>query len=272
MIHLRNSPPAKVHSRFDLPPFAILPQDPFFYLLAGLGVLIAGISKSGFGGATGGLAVPLMALVISPPQAAAIMLPILLTMDAIGLVVFKGRYDRANLRLILPGAMLGILLGTLLFQWIDPRWIRGVIGVESVLFALDRLRKQHLPAVPQPPRPLQGWFWSCVSGFTSFISHAGGPPIMQFLLPQQMDRVRLVGTTVIYFSAVNFAKLLPYGALGLLDFRNLATSALLLPVVPLGYWIGLKLLHGLEARSFNLVLNLMLLATGLKLCYDALAG
>ncbi len=246
--------------------------DPLFYLAATFGVLLAGISKSGFGGASGGLAVPLMALTIAPPQAAAIMLPILLAMDAIGLVVFRGKFDRANLRIILPGAVVGIALGTLTFSWIDARWIRGIIGIESILFALVRFRKAGTPAAPQPLSLAKGWFWSSVSGFTSFVSHAGGPPILQFLLPQAMDKVLLVGTTVIYFSVVNFVKLLPYAALGLLDTRNLTTSVLLLPVVPVGYWIGLKLLHGLDQRAFNQVLTWLLLLTGLKLLWDAAVG
>jgi len=98
--------------------------DPHFYLAALIGVLITGISKSGFGG-IGGLAVPLMALTIPPPQAAAIMLPILLVMDAMGLVVFRSQFDRANLRIILPGAIVGITLGWLTFSVIDARWIRA---------------------------------------------------------------------------------------------------------------------------------------------------
>jgi len=247
-------------------------HDPMFYLAATFGVLLAGISKSGFGGASGGLAVPLMALTVAPPQAAAIMLPILLAMDVIGLVVFRGKFDRANLRIILPGAILGIAIGAFTFSLIDARWIRGIIGLESILFALDRFRKTRTPEKLQQRSVTKGWFWSSISGFTSFVSHAGGPPIMQFLLPQGMDKVVLVGTTVIYFSVVNFVKLLPYAALGLLDSGNLATSALLLPVVPVGYWIGLKLLHGLDQRAFHIVLSWLLLLTGLKLLWDALLG
>lgn len=246
--------------------------DPLFYLAAIFAVVLTGVSKAGFGSATGGLAVPLMALTIAPPQAAAIMLPILLTMDAIGLVVFRGQFDRANLRIILPGALLGILLGALTFSLIEVRWIRGIIGLESILFALDRFRRARTVAVPQPPSAPKGWFWSTVSGFTSFVSHAGGPPIMQFLLPQGMDKVRLVGTTTVYFAVVNFVKLAPYGALGLLDMRNLATSAMLLPIVPVGYWLGLKLLHGLDQRTFNRVLTWLLLLTGCKLLWDGVFG
>ena len=245
--------------------------DPDFYVAAFIGVLLTGISKSGFGG-MGGLAVPLMALTISPPQAAAIMLPILLVMDAMGLAVFRSQFDRANLRIILPGAIIGITLGALAFSIIDARWIRGIIGLESILFALDRFRKAGTVLIPQPVSAPKGWFWGAIAGFTSFISHAGGPPIMQFLLPQGMDKMRLVGTTVIFFSVVNFVKLLPYGALGLLDLRNLATSAVLLPIVPVGYWIGLKLLRGLDQRTFDRVLTWLMLLTGLKLLWDGIFG
>lgn len=244
--------------------------DPAFLAIAIFAVLLTGISKSGFGGAMGSLSVPLMAVLISPTRAAAILLPILLVMDALGLLVFRGQGDRGNLRIIIPGALVGILVGALTFHLVDARWIKGLIGIEALLFGLDRLRKVQVAAIPTRPTLARGLFWSSVSGFTSFISHAGGPPILQYLLPQGMDRVRMVGTTVIYFSAVNFAKLLPYGILGLLDLSNLATSALLLPVVPVGYWIGLRLMKGLPQAPFNLAVAVAMLLTGFKLIADAI--
>ena len=246
--------------------------DPAFVAVAVVAVLLAGISKSGFGGAMGGLSVPLMSLLITTPQAAAIMLPILLVMDAFGLLVFRGQGDAANLRIIIPGALLGILFGALTFHLVDPRWIKGVIGLEAALFGLDRLRNVSVAQQTLPPALARGLFWSSISGFTSFISHAGGPPILQYLLPQGMDRVRMVGTTVIYFSLVNFVKLVPYGVLGLLDLSNLTSALLLLPVAPVGYWLGLKLLKGLPQAPFNLAIALAMLATGLKLIADALFG
>lgn len=246
-------------------------SDPSFYIAAFFGVLLTGISKSGFGG-IGGMAVPLMALTIPPPQAAAIMLPILLVMDTMGLVVFRGQFDRTNLRIIIPGAIIGITLGALTFGLIDPRWIRGIIGLESILFAVNRFRTASSPVAPQPISVSKGWFWGTVSGFTSFISHAGGPPIAQFLLPQGLDKMRLVGTMVVFFSVVNFVKLLPYGVLGLLDLNNLATSTALLPIVPLGYWIGLKMLRGLDQDNFNRILTWLMLLTGIKLLWDGLFG
>ena len=245
--------------------------DPAFLAVAVLAVLLIGVSKSGFGGAMGSLSVPLMSLLITTPQAAAIMLPIMLVLDAIGLMIFRGQSDQANLRIIIPGGMIGIVLGALTFHLVDSRWIKAVIGIEALLFGVDRLRQVRADGrKTNAPALAKGLFWSSISGFTSFISHAGGPPILQYLLPQGLDRVRMVGTTAIYFSVINFSKLLPYGFLGLLDLSNAAVSLALLPVAPVGYWIGLKLLKRLPAAPFNLAIAVAMLLTGLKLVVDAL--
>lgn len=245
--------------------------EPAFYAVAVSAVLLAGISKAGFGGAVGGLSVPLLSLVVSPPVAVAIMLPILAIMDGIGLFAFRGRYDPKLLRRILPAGLVGIALGWLLFSVVDPRWVKGLIGVESILFALQRLREGRLAweGPSRPARVLHTGGWAAVSGFTSFISHAGGPPIMQALMPLRMDRVRMVGTLTWYFAVINAAKWLPYGMLGLLDGRNLGTSAMLLPVVPVGYGIGLLFLKHVSQAVFMRIATWLLLLTGLKLCWDA---
>lgn len=245
-----------------------------FWLLAVIATLLFGMSKAGFGGAAGSLGVPLMALAVPAPFAAAVMLPILLAIDLIGLVVFRGKADTANLRIILPGAMLGVALGWLTFSHVDARWIKLLIGIEAIAFALDRFRaaRSATIAVPSAPTFLPGILWSGVAGFTSFISHAGGPPIMQYLMPQNMDKMRLVGTTVIFFTAVNFAKLGPYAQLGLVDLSNLAVSLLLAPAIPVGYFVGYRLLQAVDMRGFNLVTAWTLLAAGTKLVFDGLAG
>ena len=247
---------------------------PAFWLLAITATVLLGLAKAGFPGTVTNLGVPLIAIVVAPPFAAAVLLPILLAIDAIGLVVFRGRYDARSLKLLLPGALLGMALGWLLFDWVDPRWIRVLIGVEAVLFAVDRLRvvrreragrEEPSPPLPSVPR---GLWWGGLSGFTCFISHAGGPPLMHFLLPQRLDKMQLVGTTVVYFAAVNFGKLVPYAQLGLLDLSNVAVSLLLLPAVPVGYFIGYRLLRAVDMRQFNLITAWLLLATGVKLIYD----
>ena len=245
-----------------------------FWLLAVAATFLFGMSNAGFGGAAGSLGVPLMALAVSPVFAAAVMLPILLAIDIIGVVVFRGRSDTANLRIILPGAMLGIGVGWLTFGHVDARWIKLLIGIEAVLFAIDRFRAARSSgiAVASAPTLGPGIFWSALSGFTSFVSHAGGPPIMQYLMPQNMDKMRLVGTTVIFFTVVNFAKLGPYAQLGLVDLSFLAVSLLLAPVIPVGYYVGYRLLQAVDMRGFNLVTAWTLLAAGTKLIHDGIAG
>ncbi|MDR1275493.1 MAG: sulfite exporter TauE/SafE family protein [Candidatus Accumulibacter sp.] len=245
-------------------------SDPFFLFTAITAILLIAISKAGFGGMMGSIAVPLVALSVSAPQAAAILLPIMLVMDTTGLLVFRGKADATNLRVMLPGAMVGLVLGAVFFHWVDARWIKAIIGIEALLFGLSRLRPTGKANAPRPPEAAHGVFWGCVSGFTSFISHAGGPPILQYLLPQEMERVRMVATMTIFFSVVNFTKLIPYAILGLLDTSNLMTSASLLPVVPLGYWIGLKLLKTLSQSLFNRIITVAMILTGVKLLYDVL--
>jgi uncharacterized protein len=245
-----------------------------FWSLAVIATVLVGMAKAGFGGTATNLAVPLMAIVVSPPIAAAVLLPLLLASDAIGLVVFRGKADGRNLRLLLPGALLGVALGWLLFDRVDPRWIRVLIGIEAIWFAIDRLREARHGApsrTPPPPSAGRGLWWGGLSGFTSCISHAGGPPLLHFLMPQGLDKLRLVGTTAIYFAAVNFVKLVPYAQLGLLDASNLAISLLLLPAVPIGYWIGYTLMKAVDLRQFTLITAWLLLATGLKLLWDGLA-
>lgn len=248
--------------------------DFWFYAAAIPAVLLAGISKAGLGAGLGILSTPLIALTVSPAQAAAVMLPILCLMDLLGLYAFRGQADLRLLRWLLPGALVGIVAGALVFEMLDARWVKGILGVECLLFATHRIVTQMRGAAPAAAeaRVASGVFWGGVSGFTSTIAHAGGPPLMQFLLPLRLDKRRFVGTTVFFFTAVNYVKLIPYATIGLLDFTNLATSAALVPVVPLGYWLGLRLLNVVPERAFYRFLTASLLVTGAKLCWDAFAG
>lgn len=248
--------------------------DPWFYAVAVPAVVLTGFSKAGFGGAVGGLAVPLMSLAIAPPQAVAVMLPILLLMDVMGLYAFRGKWDAALLKLTVPAGLLGTLIGALTFHYVNERWLRGLIGIEAVVFALQKFREgsRAWNGPPAPLRPAVARFWSTVSGFTSFVSHAGGPPMMQFLLPLKLDRVLLVATLAWYFAVINAAKWLPYGLLGLIDVRNLSTSLALLPVVPIGYVLGLHFLRRVPQGAFVRLATWALLLTGCKLIRDAVAG
>lgn len=248
-------------------------SDPAFWAVAVPAVLLAGLGKAG-GTGLGILCVPLMALAMPPATAAAVLLPILVAMDLIGLWAWRGRADAAVLRTALPGAALGIALGTLAFSVLDVRWVQAILGAESIAFALHRIaaRRAIGAAPPRPPSYVAGTFWGTVSGFTSTLAHAGSPPLLQYLLPLKLHKERLVATTVIFFTAVNLAKLPPYAAIGLIDASALGASLALAPFVPIGYAVGLRFVKALPERIFHRLLVGSLLLIGVKLLVDALSA
>ncbi len=249
-------------------------DDPWFYAVAAPAVLIAGISKGGFGGGVGLVVVPLMALVISPIQAAGIMLPILCMMDLFGVWNYRGRWDARNLRILLPAALLGIAIGTATFRTLNGDMIRLMLGLLALAFVGHHLlrRDDAEQGERRPPDILRGGFWGTVAGFTTFVAHAGGPPISIYLLPQRMDRTLFVGTATVFYISVNYVKLIPYGWLGQLNAVNVATSFALAPLVPLGMWLGFMLHRRVSDRLFYRVCYGLLTATGGKLLYDGLVG
>jgi uncharacterized protein len=243
-----------------------------FYALAVLGVLLAGFSKASAAGGVGMLAVPLMSIAIAPQHAAAIMLPLLCALDLLGLWAYRGHSDFKLLRQLVPGAIVGVAIGALVFKTLDVRWVKALLGVECLVFAVHRLvgarRFDRLPGAKQSR--IKAAFWSMVSGFTSTLAHAGGPPLLQYLLPLKLDKMYMVATTVYFFTVVNYVKLLPYAWLDLLDRSNLGTSLMLVPVVPLGYWIGLTFTRRIPEKPFYTFVNWSLVATGSKLLWDGI--
>lgn len=242
--------------------------DPFFYLVAVPAVLLLGISKSGFGAGFGSLAVPLMALAVSVPQAAAILMPVLLLMDLLGMAAFRRHLDRALLWFLLPWGLAGIALGTLLFRLLDGRAVAGILGVVILAFLAQRLLFPPKPDSPPPSRWV-GALLSATSGFTSFIAHAGGPPINAYVIPLRLSPVLFTGTMAFFFFFINLSKWVPYYWLGLLDWRNLGTSLVLLPLAPLGVWIGVRIAHRIQPVLFYRLIHIGMFLTAVKLLWDA---
>ncbi len=250
----------------------MLITDPLFYAIAIPVVVLTGVSKTGIPGLFGGMAVPLLSLVIPPLQAAAVMLPVLCFIDLFGLRAFRGVYDRRNMPILLTGLAIGIVVGMLVFKLVPGDLLRILIGVIAVAFALNNLAgwaRNRPPATASWPR---GVFWSSLSGLTSFVAHAGSAPIMAYLLPQRLDRRIYVGTTVWFFFASNYAKIIPYAYLGQLDLSNLATAFVLLPLVPVGVKLGVVIQGKLDEKVFYQVSYWALLGIGVKLLYDGTTG
>ncbi len=242
--------------------------DPFFYAVAIPAVLLLGVSKSGFGAGFGSLAVPLMALAVTVPQAAAILMPVLLLMDVLGMAAFRKHVDRALLKFLLPCGLAGIVLGALLFRTLDAKVVAGVVGGVTLLFLAQRLLFPPKADSPPPPRWL-GAILTATSGFTSFIAHAGGPPINAYVIPLKLSPVLFTGTMAFFFFFINLSKWGPYAWLGLLDARNLATSLALLPFAPVGVWVGVRIAHRINPVLFYRLVYTGMFLTGCKLLWDA---
>ena len=243
-------------------------SDAYFYAVAVPAVLLLGISKSGFGAGFGSLAVPMMALAVTVPQAAAILMPVLLVMDLLGLAAFRKNYDKALLKFLIPFGLLGTCIGALLFKVLDVHMVAGIVGAVTLLFLAQRLLFPPKADSPPPPRWL-GALLTATSGFTSFIAHAGGPPINAYVIPLRLSPLTFTATMAFFFFFINLSKWIPYALLGLLDWRSFATSLVLLPLAPVGVWIGMRIAKRINPVLFYRMVYIGMFLTGCKLVWDA---
>ncbi|MBT6095736.1 MAG: sulfite exporter TauE/SafE family protein [Rhodospirillaceae bacterium] len=241
------------------------------FLAVALGaVVLTGISKSGLGGGLGQLSVPLMAMFISPIAAAAIMLPILCSIDLFNIWGYRKDWHRANVFVMLPGAVIGISIGGLTFNYVDDNAVRLLLGVITLVFACSYFIQRKPATTETRSGKAIGFASGTLAGFTSFVAHAGGGPVKFFLLPQRLEPRVFVGTHVFFFFAVNQIKIWPYLWLGQFSTENLSTSLILLPAVPIGVWLGWKLVKVVKPETFYKICYILLFVAGTKLIYDGL--
>lgn len=247
-----------------------MPSDPVFWIAATIAVLIVGFSKGGFAGAGAIAGVPTLSLVIDPASAVAIMLPLLLFMDVIGIFAYRKRWSMRLIKTMIPGAVVGIAFGTLTFSVFNADVIRLVLGLIVMAFTLNywlQLRAAEAKPALQPSH-IYGNFFSSIAGFTSFVAHAGHPPVAIYLLPQKLDRTIYQATSVLFFFIVNWVKLPPYIFLDLFNPENLSTSAALAPLVPVGMFLGIWLHKRVSNVFFTRFIYAALSILGPKLVYD----
>ena len=238
-----------------------------FYAATIPAVLLLGISKSGFGTGFGSLAVPIMALAVTVPQAAAILMPILFAMDVMGLAAYRKEFDRKLLKFLIPMGLLGTAIGTFSFKYLDPGLVAGIVGIFTLLFLAQRLLFPPKADSAPPPKWL-GSLLVTTSGFTSFVAHAGGPPLNAYVLPLRLAPTVFTSTMLVFFFVMNLAKWVPYAWLGLLDLRNMATSIALLPITPIGIYLGVRMARHIKPALFYRLIHFGMLLTGCKLVYD----
>ncbi len=234
-------------------------------------VLMVGLSKGGLGGAFAMLAVPVLALIMSPVQAAALMLPILIMMDAISVQVWWRQWDLQHLKVLLPSALLGVGAGWALVAVVSDALVLFVLGVMSLLFVL-KTWLQTAPPEPAKPNAKKAAVWGSLAGFTSFVSHSGGPPFQMYMLPLRMPPQTYTATSVLFFTVVNLVKVPPYLALSQFSTETLVTGIIMAPLAIVSTRLGAWVVRRMNTEFFYRYIYLMLFVIALKLIYDGLSA
>lgn len=240
--------------------------DPLYIACAVLAVTISGLGKGGFAG-LGMLSMPVMAQGVNAIEGAAILLPILVVQDAVGVWAFRRTWDKTILLAMLPGMALGVGLGYALAAIVNETVVTGIIGLLAMLFGLYRLWLERGGRIPMPSNsPLWvGSIFGVASGFASQIAHAGAPPFQMWVIPRHLPRDILVGTTAIAFAVMNWMKIPAYAALGQFTRENLQTSAFLMPVALASTAAGVVLVRKIDAARFYTLIYVLMVVLGLKL-------
>jgi uncharacterized protein len=247
-----------------------MPTDLHFYLFAVPAVILIGLAKGGFSG-LGALGTPLIVLGLADPvKGAAILLPILMAQDVVGVTAFRKTVDWHVIRVMLPGAAAGILLGYLLAAKVDETIVMAVLGAVTMAFGAYRLwveRGGGIAASSTSPSWV-GSLFGVAAGFTSQIAHAGGPPFQMWVMPRRLPRDTFVGTGAIFFAIINWIKVPAYVALGQFTLENMLATAVLLPVAVLASLAGVKLVRRFSAEKFYTIVYVLMLVAGAKLLWD----
>ena len=246
----------------------VMIQDPWFYFVAIPAVLIYGIGKGGLGGALGVIAVPLISLVIPAVKAAAILLPILMLMDIFAVQRHWRNADSSIIKNMMPGAFCGVFFASLFLSYIPTNMVSAIIGALCIWFGFSFYVSSSQPIKSNLKRT---YFWSVLSGFSSTTIHAGGGPASIYLLPLKLNKVTLIATMAVFFTAVNILKLFAFTAIGELDKENILTSLVLMPLAPLGVWLGVLFLNKVNQKLIYNVCYFSLMISGGKLLWDSLS-
>ncbi|NQT86507.1 sulfite exporter TauE/SafE family protein [bacterium] len=268
------------------------PSPVLSWVLASASVVIIGIAKSGFGSGVGIVAIPLFVFAFGDAsQAVGVLLPLLIAADIFSFLHHRGKHDRDNIRTLWPGSLAGIVLGAFIVYWLMgmPRlwWMAGAqetgaagaslmgeakshmrvgIGVVCLLYvAGDQIKARLAPAWRFHTNYVTGTIGGGLAATLSTIAHAGGPPVTIYLLGQQLAKETFVATAVVYFFMVNVIKLVPYALLGLIDTGTLWQGLWLLPLVPVGTWLGVRLMHRMNETVFRTTILVIVLLSGIQL-------
>jgi len=251
---------------------AMLTLDLTFFLIAGPAVIFAGVSKGGFGSGAAFASAGLLALVVEPGLALGVMLPLLMLIDVSTLRPYWRKWDGPAALLLIAGAVPGVALGAALYRIAEPDVFRVLIGVISVGFVLWQLASAggFIRVASRAFSPGAGAVAGVVAGFTSFVSHAGGPAAAVYLLSKSPTKTEYQATTVLVFWVVNIAKFIPYAFLGMFTVQTGIANLVLAPFALFGAWLGVVAHRLVPERLFFALTYVLLTVTGCKLIWDGL--
>ena len=242
-----------------------------FWLFAVIAAVLTGIGKGGVP-IVGALTVPVLSLVISPMVAAGLMLPVYVVSDMFGLYAYRREFDRRVLAITGSAMTIGVGLGWATAKLIPESYVTVLVGVISVAFALNQLLRRSVVAEPKRAEIAPGLFWGTIAGFTSFVSHTGGPPYQVYTLPLGLKKAVFAGTSTIAFAYINALKLIPYYFLGQINLQSLATAVKLMPVAAAAVFFGVWVVRRLPEKLFFQIVTWSLLLIGVELIWKGLQG
>lgn len=256
----------------EIEPAVTIITDPVFYAIAIPAVIALGLAKGGFAG-VGQMATPMLALVMPPLEAAAIFLPILIVQDANAVWVYRKEWSGRIVAIIVPGAVVGIGLAWWLASYISDAAVRVFIGVITIAFVIYSVIKMlSVPREPGKPGVAAGLFWGAMSGFTSTICQAGGPPYQIYVMSLRMPKMLFVGTTAVTFALINWIKVVPYVALGTFSAKGLGTTLLLLPLAVAANWLGFWLVRITPQETFYRITLALMFVIAIELTREGVLG
>jgi uncharacterized protein len=246
-------------------------NEPLFLICAAVAAIFIGLSKGGLP-MIGMLGVPVLALVISPIRAAALLLPIYVVTDMFGLMAYRREFSRRNLAILVPAAIVGIFVGWATARLVSEDIVTLLVGVIGLAYCLDLWLKRHRKLPPRQADVPRGLLWGALTGFTSFVSHSGAPPYQMYVMPQRLSKLVFAGTSTILFAIINAVKLVPYWALGQLNPENIKTAALLFPIGIMATLAGVRIVRIISEAAFLRLVAVGLLAVSVKLTVDGLTA
>ncbi len=239
------------------------------WLMLGLVVMLSGISKAAFAGGLGLLAMPLLLVVFDPHTALGIMLPILLMLDGFTLRKYWQRWSLPILWQLLPAAVVGIVVAALLLGALSTAQLQWLIGLGSMLFAVRYFFFRSQSATWLASRPA-GVVMGFISGMSSTLLHAGGPPLAIHLLARKLPATDYIATSAVFFAVLNLVKLPAFIWQQQLTLDLLWLALPFFPLcylsIKLGYWLKQKV----SDKHFLPVVHLLLLLAGGKLIWQAI--